>query len=175
MIKQQIRDRITTNDTSVTAAIMLGILLGDRSLLDSNDYQRMIDSGFIHLIAVSGGNIAFLVIVLQLILFFVPYYARLSIITICIVAYARLCGADSSVLRATIMGVLSIAALFVGRPTYIWRLLGITWILLLVYNPYFLVYDIGFTLSFSAIIGIVLMQHYMQRFELTNKRQKIGI
>jgi ComEC/Rec2-related protein len=173
--KQWLRNRITTIDTSVNEAIMLGILLWDRSLLQSDDYQRMIDSGFVHLIAVSGGNIAFLVILLQLLLFFVPYYARLCIITACIVTYARLCGADSSVLRATIMGVLSIAALFAGRPTYIWRLLGIAWIALLAYNPYFLAYDIWLTLSFSAVIGIVLVQHYIQRFELTAKRHKILI
>lgn len=133
----------------------------------------MIDSGFVHLIAVSGGNIAFLVIVMQLILFFVPYYARLCIIAACIVIYARLCGADSSVLRAMVMGLLGIVALFAGRPTYIWRLLGISWIVLLLYNPYFLVYDIGFSFSFAAVIGIIVVQEYLSRFEYTSKRQKL--
>lgn len=173
-IKQTLRDRITSRDKSTVSAIMLGVLLWDRSLLQPDEYQGMISSWFVHLIAVSGWNIAFLVIVLQLILFFVPYYARLTIIACCIVIYARLCGADSSVLRATLMWLLSIVALFAGRPTYIWRILGITWIGLLMYNPYFLVYDIWFSFSFAAIIGIVLMQKYCDSLIWDAKRQKIG-
>jgi len=47
-------------------------------------------------------------------------------------------------------------------------MLGIAWIALLLYNPRFLVYDIGFLLSFGAVGGIVLISHMIK--SLTKKR-----
>lgn len=49
-------------------------------------------------------------------------------------------------------------AVFRGREIYIWRLLSISCIVMLVINPYFLAYDTGFLLSYSALIGIVYLE-----------------
>ena len=46
-------------------------------------------------------------------------------------------------------------ALFWGREINIRRLLSISAILMLIINPYFLVYDVGFLLSYSALIGLI--------------------
>jgi predicted membrane metal-binding protein len=54
-----------------------------------------------------------------------------------------------------LMGGLSMVALFRGREINIRRLMSISVILMLIINPYFLVYDTGFLLSYSALIGIV--------------------
>ena len=64
---------------------------------------------------------------------------------------------DSSVLRAVCMGSLSLVALLVGKGASLRRLLGMVYIGMLCYNPYFLVYDVGFLLSFSAVLGIVFI------------------
>ena len=77
-------------------------------------------------------------------------------ILVSIIAYGLLCGMDSSVVRAVLMGSLSLIALFRGREIPIWRLLSIAMILMLVYNPYFLVYDLGFLLSFAAVASLAL-------------------
>ena len=58
-------------------------------------------------------------------------------------------------------------ALFRGREINIWRLLSISCIIMLVINPYFLAYDTGFLLSYSALIGIVY-------FEATGKNEEKG-
>jgi predicted membrane metal-binding protein len=57
-------------------------------------------------------------------------------------------GADSSVIRAWIMASLMIIALYFGKSILVWRLVAIALILMLLYNPYFLPYDLGFLLSF---------------------------
>ncbi len=54
------------------------------------------------------------------------------------------------------MGLLGIFAIFAGRGISIYRAMKFAFLLMVLYNPYFLVYDIGFMLSFSAIIGILL-------------------
>jgi predicted membrane metal-binding protein len=50
------------------------------------------------------------------------------------------------------MGILGLLALFYGQAVSTKRLLGLAFIVMLLYNPYYLVYDLGFILSFLAII-----------------------
>jgi competence protein ComEC len=81
-------------------------------MMTDQDYDMFIDSGLVHIIAVSGGNIVMIVIFLSAILFRVPFYLRTFIILCAIIAYGIICGLESSVLRAVIMGSLSLLALF---------------------------------------------------------------
>ncbi|MBP6910054.1 ComEC/Rec2 family competence protein [Patescibacteria group bacterium] len=89
------------------------MLIGERSYLAKEDYQSFISSGLVHIIAVSGGNIVLIVAFLSAILFFIPYYIRLTLISAAIVLYACICGFDSSVVRAVTMALIGIMALFV--------------------------------------------------------------
>jgi len=131
------------------------MLIGDRSQIPKDEYQQFIDSGLVHLIAVSGGNILMIVVFLQFALFRVPFYLRTFIILVTIVVYSFICGMDSSVFRAMVMGGLSMVALFRGREINVWRLMSMSAIVLLVINPYFLVYDVGFLLSYAALVGLI--------------------
>lgn len=131
------------------------MLIGDKSQIPESEYQNFVDSGLVHLIAVSGGNILMIVVFLQLVLFRLPFYLRTAVILCVIVFYGLICGMDSSVFRAVIMGGMSMLALFWGREINIRRLLSISAILMLIINPYFLVYDVGFLLSYSALIGLI--------------------
>ncbi len=133
------------------------MLIGDKSQLDNKAYQKFVSSGIVHIIAVSGGNLVMIVIFLGAVLFWIPFYARNGLIILGVIAFALLCGGDSSVVRALIMAVLSLFALFRGREIQIWRLLKYAFVAMLCYNPFFLSYDLGFLLSFGAVIGIVLI------------------
>jgi predicted membrane metal-binding protein len=64
------------------------------------------------------------------------------------------------------MGSLSLVALLVGRGTSLRRLLGLVHIGMLIYNPYFLVYDVGYILSFSAILGIIFIDVFRKNEKL---------
>ena len=138
--------------------MILGMLIGDKSQIPESEYQNFIDSGLVHLVAVSGGNILMIVVFLQCILFFLPFYVRLGVILCTIVGYSLVCGLDSSVFRAVLMGGMNMVALFRGREINIWRLLSISALFMLLVNPYFLVYDTGFLLSYAALIGIIYFE-----------------
>lgn len=118
------------------------MLIGDKSQLESQAYQDFVSSGIVHIIAVSGGNLVMIVVFLGAILFWVPFYVRNGLIILGVVAFALLCGGDSSVVRALIMAVFSLLALFRGREIQIWRLLQYAFVLMLCYNPFFLSYDL---------------------------------
>lgn len=81
-------------------------------------------------------------ILLGLILFWLPYYIRLGTVAVGIVCYASLCGWDSSVVRAVIMGLLGICALYGGRVVDVMRIIPVTVVMMLLRNPYYLVYDL---------------------------------
>lgn len=105
-------------------------------------------------------------------LFFIPYYVRLGIVSVVIVLYAALCGFDSSVLRAVCMASLSIFALFAGRPLQVQRSIQIVYIGMLLRNPYYLLYDLGFIFSFSALVGLVFFTS--RRGASTTKKKKLS-
>ena len=139
------------------AGLILGMLIGDRSQIPESEYQYFINSWLVHLVAVSGWNILMIVVFLQFILFFIPFYVRLGLILFTIIGYGLICGLDSSVFRAVLMWGMSMAALFRGREVNIWRILSISCVVMLIINPYFLAYDVGFLMSYSAIIGLIYM------------------
>lgn len=141
-------------------ALVLWLLLWDKSLLDQNLYKQFIHSWLVHIIVVSWWNMMFFIIFLWIILFFIPFYLRLIIIWVFLIFYAMIVWWDSSVIRALIMWLLSLFALFLGKEVAVERLLGIAFILMLIYNPYFLAYDLWFILSFLAIIWILYFNNF---------------
>ena len=64
-------------------------------------------------------------------------------------------------------------ALFRWREVNIRRLLSISCIIMLIINPYFLVYDTGFLLSYSALIGIVYFDTLKENKQ--EKEDKVSI
>lgn len=163
-LRDQLRERIKqVFDAPKHQALVLGLLTGDRSWFTTSDYQLFLDSGLVHLVAVSGGNILYVMLLLQVIFFFIPFYPRVVVVWGWVIVYALLCGSDSSVWRAAIMGVIGLMAVLAGRSVDAWRLLSFAAIGLLVWNPYLLRYDLGFILSFVAVIGILVVSQYTQR------------
>ena len=146
------------------AWLVLWMLIWDRSQITTDDYQWFVDSWLVHIIAVSGWNIIMIVVFLSTILFFLPFYTRNAVILLTIIWYAMVCGLDSSVFRATIMWWLSLLALFRWREINIWRAMWTAFIVMVIFNPYFLTYDVWFLLSFSAIIWIVFFSNFVEKY-----------
>ncbi|MDR2191182.1 MAG: ComEC/Rec2 family competence protein [Candidatus Peribacteria bacterium] len=148
------------------AGLLLGLLIGDKSLIPTEQYDTFVESGLVHIIAVSGGNIAMVVILLSFLLKWIPLYVRNGLIIVMIGGYAMICGGDSSVIRAALMGSLTLIALFWGREISIRRTMKYALGGILLFSPFSLVYDVGLLLSFSAIMGIVLVQKLSEQYAL---------
>ncbi len=137
-------------------SLLLWSTIWDASQFSKEKYQQFVDAWLVHLLVVSGGNIALLLGVLSILLIWVPIRFR-WMLCICFVAlYTYICGADSSIFRAAVMSIISLLAILWGRTVNIWRLLGYAIIILLIVNPYFLVYDLWFMLSFWSVAWICL-------------------
>ncbi len=138
------------------AGLLNGILFGTKATLSKDLYQALIRTGTLHIVALSGMNITIIAIIVNSIL--LPFVSRkiASALTIVgIVLFIWFVGASPSVVRAGIMGTLSLMAVVLGRAS--WSLLS--WVLalgiMLVIKPAW-IGDISFQLSALATIGIIL-------------------
>ncbi len=157
--------------------LLLALLTGDKSKLTRNDKLLFSESGTSHLLAVSGLHVGIL-LSFVLLLLRVGYYFRLkknlvyafAILTIW--SFAFFTGASASVLRAALMTSLFLFAKIIAKKTDILNILGTTMYILLIFHPVF-AFDLGFQLSFSAVLGIVLFYPLLKKFLTANSSRFI--
>ncbi len=144
------------------ASLLAGILLGQDNNIPAELQQAFKNTGTSHIIAISGFNIAIIAAI------FVTLFSRLFgkrwgavLAVLSIVFYTVLVGASPSVVRAAIMGTLSILAGQVGRRNLALNMLAVTAGVMAVADP-FILWDVGFQLSFMATLGLVLYAQRMQ-------------
>ncbi len=153
--------------------ILKAILLWDREDLGYRQYRQLIDTGLVHIVVISGAHLGLIAWALGLLLIWVPFYLRLILIFLWMSFYMLMVGADPSILRAWLLMSLYLLSLGFGKEVLIWRMLGAVWIIMLIYNPRFLLYDVGFALSFAAVAGIVLAFNILKEFVKNSYFQKL--
>ena len=149
------------------ASLLAGILTGSRRGIPEHLLSDFNATGLTHIIAISGYNITIIMGIIASCLFFLPLRRRFIPTTIVIVLFTILVGAEASVVRAAIMGILGLIALHTGRQKESRLLILWTLFFMLAYNPKYLWYDAGFQLSFLAVIGLVelspILAPYLKR------------
>lgn len=156
-IRERGREIIRQTLTEPQAALLNGILLGDDSGMPRETVEAFRTTGMTHVIAISGFNIALLIVLLdRLAALFLPRRVAALVIMIFVGLYAVLVGGAASVARAALMGVAYLfATRMLGRPTLAAAILLVTAFLMTLHRPLVL-WDVGFQLSFAATIGLVL-------------------
>ncbi|OON67292.1 ComEC/Rec2 family competence protein [Hymenobacter sp. CRA2] len=144
-------------------AIADALVLGLKDDVDEDTKLAYASTGTTHIMAVSGLQVGLLFAVLQLVLqrFFGHTrgfrYWSAAVGLLVIWAYAFLTGLSASVLRAAVMFSFVAVARAVGRQSNMYNTLSVAAFCLLLYDPYLLV-DVGFQLSFLAVLSIVYLQ-----------------
>ncbi|GAB3571566.1 ComEC/Rec2 family competence protein [Hymenobacter daeguensis] len=150
-------------------AIASALVLGIKDDVDSETKQAYSSTGTSHIMAVSGLQVGLLFYALSWLLQklfgrvpgFRIWSALLGLGVIW--SYAFLTGLSASVLRAAVMFTFFIIGKAWGRQSSIFNTLGVAAFFLLVWNP-FLVADVGFQLSFLAVLSIVYVQPRIARW-----------
>lgn len=143
-----------------------GILLGARGSIQREILDDFKKSGLTHIIALSGFNIVILIEFINRLLSILQRKVRSICAIILITLFTILVGASASVLRAAIMGSLSLIAELFGRKSLGLRTLFITGFFMVLLDPFIAIHDIGFQLSFGATAGILLFaKKWQKRFE----------
>ena len=141
------------------AAVVRGMVLGDRSLIPRDleeDFQR---SGITHVLAISGQH----VVVLAAVIYFalralaLPATPRICTTLGLIWLYILVAGAPPSAIRAGVVATFVLAAQLLGRQVSPLHFMTTMLAAVLAYNP-LLVYNTGFQLSVAAVFGILLLR-----------------
>ena len=138
------------------ASLLAGILLGIESGIPSSVQDTFRDTGTSHIIVISGFNITIVAGLFSVVFSRVLGRWRGAVAAgLGIAAYTLLVGADAAVVRAAIMGGLSLFARQIGRRQDGLNSLAIVAAAMALFNPNVL-RDVGFQLSFMATLGLVL-------------------
>lgn len=133
------------------------LIIGDKGDLDRSVKNEFSDAGAVHVLAVSGLHVGILLLMLnQFFKFFKvfkKFHLNLILPVVVLWVYAGLTGFSPSVLRAVIMFSILTFGLLKGRQLFSLNVLFTSAFILLVFNPNYL-FDIGFQLSYVAMIGI---------------------
>ena len=145
------------------AAIAEGMALGTYATLPDEVFDGFSRTGTLHLLAASGFNCAviFGAVLLLFRLLRLPrrwgYFAAIP----ALVFYMLLVGAKPSIVRATIMALMLALAYVLGRPPDGLNVLSAAALVVLGLQPTDL-FDVGFQLSFAAVLAIILVLPVMQ-------------
>jgi competence protein ComEC len=163
-IKQRISTALGETLLEPESGLARGMLLGEKQSLGKEVTAHFRDSGLIHIVVLSGYNIAIVVLALMALLARTRLRVRAGIATCAIVLFALMVGPSATVVRASIMALLVLLTEVYGKTYVILRALMLSATGMVLWNPYLLVSDPGFHLSFLATLGLILIAPHFAEF-----------
>lgn len=141
------------------ASLAKALLLGDKTMLSPETKEAFSNAGAMHVLAISGLHVG---IIMYLLFFALKYFSRwiskrmAVIICVCFIwLFVGVTGGSASVVRAALMFTVLLVGQQSGRTGSNLNTLFFSALLLLIWNP-LLIFDIGFQLSYAAMLGIFL-------------------
>ncbi|WP_338732799.1 ComEC/Rec2 family competence protein [Mangrovimonas cancribranchiae] len=143
-------------------AITNALLLGQRQHINKDIYTNYTHAGAVHILAVSGLHVGIVLLILNFVLRLLEYlkqgkFIKIIVILLCLWSFAIIAGLSASVVRAVTMFTAVAISINLRKPTNIYNILAISAFILLLVKPLFL-FDVGFQLSYLAVIAIVAFQ-----------------
>lgn len=149
-IQEHIKNGIYKKINKDEANLLIALLIGDKKELNEDIKTDFSDSNLSHILAVSGTHVSYVILMFSYIIEKIPIEKNKQKI-ICIVLlllFMSITNYTPSVMRAVIMGILTILSSILHRKSDVYINLSISSFIILVLNPYTL-FDIGFQLSFA--------------------------
>lgn len=140
------------------AELARGFVLGEDEEIDEATKEDFRRSGLSHLLAVSGENVTLLALLAMPVLGLlgIPLRERLLWVLGLIAVYVPVAGAGPSIQRAGVMGAIGVLAVLGGRRASRLYALALAAVVTLAVDPS-VAGDIGWQLSFAAVLGILLL------------------
>jgi competence protein ComEC len=166
-VRNKIKNAINNYFPEPQGSFLSAILLGIRGGVSSQTRFWFAQSGLAHVLAISGLHITILAQILLIFFINVLLIRREQAFwptVLIVVLFVLLVGAPASAVRAAIMGLGLVWANKMGRPQSSQRILLYTAVIMLLFNPQLLKSDIGWQLSFLAVLGISLLNPFFNQW-----------
>jgi competence protein ComEC len=165
-IKNKFLEKINFAVASPENLLMGGLILGERAEWESELRQNFIDTGTIHIVALSGYNVTIVAEWFTKIFHFLPLRFSVGAGILSIFLFIVMAGASSTAIRAGIMATLALVARATGRDYDVARALILAGVLMVIINPLVLAYDVSFELSFLATIAVIFLAPRLEKYFL---------
>ncbi|NQU34466.1 MAG: ComEC family competence protein [Bacteroidetes bacterium] len=167
-IRQKLLNTLSENGlTGDNYAVAAAVLLGYDDGMEQKLKQDYIMAGAMHILCVSGLHVGIIYLVLSFVLGFLRNtrfnnILRAIILLLLVWAYAAITGLSPSVQRASLMISAFIIGSLLNRHRDTYNTLAVSALLLLIFNPN-LIFNVGFQLSYAAVLGIITFHQPIYR------------
>lgn len=152
-IRKSIDKALFEHHSAQAYGLLKGLLLADRSSIDYNTKIFFVNSGVVHVLAVSGLHVGFIGIIFYFMFGRFNIYLRIYFTIAGLLFFMFLTGVPPSVFRATVMAVIILLGQLTERTSNIYNSLALAAVILLIIEPAE-IFNPGFQLSFSAVLSI---------------------
>ena len=148
--------------------LMGGLILGEKSSFNEALRQSFVDTGTIHIVALSGYNVTIVAEWIMKIFSFSSFPKNLGIGAgiVTILLFVLMTGGSSTAVRAGIMASLALFARVIGRNYDVARALILAGVFMILINPFVLVFDVSFQLSFIATVAVIFFSPKIEKYFL---------
>ncbi|MDR0734761.1 MAG: ComEC family competence protein, partial [Elusimicrobiota bacterium] len=158
VVRNDILNTFQNNFDADLSAILTGITIGEKGDISRRLYAAFQDSGAMHLLVASGGNVGFITLIVYFLCSMLGAGRKTSAAAALALAalYTLVAGADAPLLRAYLMTLFATIGFMLGRKSGVLQGFTAAALLILIINPQSL-FEAGFQMSFLATLGIILL------------------
>lgn len=164
--KEKLSESLIRSMREPQASIMIAMVLGDRGGIPQGLLDKFSNAGISHIIAISGANITIIITVMMYFLINIGIMRQRSfwLVAVGIIIFMIMIGDQASAVRAAIMGIVFMYAQKIGRPSAPINGIVCAASLMIAVNPKLLLSDIGFQLSFLAVVGLIYITPILKSY-----------
>ena len=171
-----IKENIEKTYSEKFSPIILGVMLGDIEQIEENIREDFSNSNISHVLAVSGMHISYIIILTTTVTQKIFGKRKSKIISSCVLLiYIFITGFSVSVVRASIMGILSCISFIVYRKSDTLNNIAIAGLITLINNPYSLT-STSFLLTYGGTLGILyfnpIVEKAIKSLKIRNRKWK---
>lgn len=163
-VKNIFLEKINRVIPSPESLLLGGIILGEKSAFSTELRQSFVNTGTIHIVALSGYNITIVAEWIMKIFSFLPHLLGTWVGVLSIILFILMTGSSSTAMRAGVMAVMALYARQSGRNYDVGRALAFTALVMILFNPFILAFDVSFQLSFIATIALIFFTPRIEKY-----------
>ncbi len=152
------------------ASLGIGFLVGQKTTLPEKLNNELRLLGLTHIVVASGYNLTILVRFARRLFAKVSRFTALAASGFMIYGFTLLTGYSPSMSRASLIAGLSLVAWYYGRKIHPMVLLPLSAAITVVINPSYAWGDIGWLLSFTSFVGVIMLGPLIQAYFWGDKK-----
>ncbi|MES2023395.1 MAG: ComEC/Rec2 family competence protein [Patescibacteria group bacterium] len=164
--KEKFLEKMNMAISEPESLLMGGLILGEKSSFSQALRQSFVNTGTIHIVALSGYNVTIVAEWIMKLFSFLPKNLGIGMGILSVILFIIMSGGSSTAIRAGVMAVLALFARATGRNYDVGRALVLAGIIMILFNPFVLAFDVSFQLSFIATIAVIFLSPRIEKYFL---------